>query len=475
MIRVLAYVQSFDADVSIINHIDSTGIGECDLVRGNLELFLKKLKEKSYDVLLFISDSTHFDIKIINQIKETFLPLPLLIVLDRVDDKIRKKLIKIGVKDVLTKEEARAPSLTKLFLKAIKGNRVTKERSDLLEIIEKGEKFWLTVFDNLPEFSLIINERGTIERCNKPFARLFDKHPRDLVGKVAKEYLPFSFVKNFDSKDLPAYLEEEFGDRHYYITVTKFTFEGNQKILFFFKDITEYERIKQHLYQVDKLSSIGTLASGIAHEINNPLTGIIGYAQMLKMVAGCSENKDILDKILECADRCKKIVESLLIYSRQRPSTKSLETINNIVERTIDLVSYNLRKNNIVIEKELGDTPVMLIDNQQIQQALINIILNAQDAILLAKRGRGEIKISTFFDKQANKVYLKVSDNGIGIKKDIIHKIFDPFFTTKAFGEAMGLGLSIAYGIVKEHRGNISVESKEGIGTTFVIELPIEF
>lgn len=116
----------------------------------------------------------------------------------------------------------------------------------------------------------------------------------------------------------------------------------------------------------------------------------------------------------------------------------------------------------------------MFIDGQQLQQALINIILNAEEAIISAGRNKGEIKIQTSFDDNLKKTYIKISDNGTGIKEEVLNKIFDPFFTTKTFGEAMGLGLSIALGVIKEHRGNIHVETKLDVGTTFVIELPIE-
>lgn len=439
------------------------------------ETFLEKLKTNIYDsVFFYLSDSSE-DIAFFKSAYPLIKKIPIVLIIDSLDlvNKFFESAVDGNVLDIITEDDFLHPSLTRLNFQGIKKS-MSQNKKNLIKIIERGQKFWLTVFDNLPELVFIIDQHGFVVRCNIPFAKLFNKHPRDLIGIKATDIMNFKFIKNLDFNNLPDFIEEYFMDKIYYITIRKIFFEGQDNFLFFFKDITEYKKIKEHLFQKDKYTSIGTLASGIAHEINNPLTGIIGFTQMLKMMPGCQNYNETLDKILECADRCKKIVESLLIYSRQRPSSKSLELINNIIERTIDLVSYNLKKNKIRIVKELENVPVILLDSQQIQQVLINIILNAQEAINRAKREEGEIVIKTSFIESQKKIIIKIIDNGTGIPKDILPKIFDPFFTTKTFGEAMGLGLSIAYGIVKEHNGNIIVESKENFGTTFVIELPIE-
>lgn len=440
------------------------------------KIFLKKLESNILDLVFFNLSDTNQDISFFNRAYSLNSMIPTVLIVKSLDvvSKFFENIVKGKILEVTTEKDFLDSSLTSQYLKGIKKNMGENKDKNLIKIIERGQKFWYTVFDNLPELVLIIDEQGFIVRCNITLASFFNMHPRELVDKKASDILDFKFIKNFDPKNLPAFIEEEYNGKFYYITVSNINFEDNLYFLLFFKDITDYKRIRDNLYQRDKYTSIGTLASGIAHEINNPLTGIIGFTQMLKMVSNCKDYTETLNKILECADRCKKIVESLLIYSRQRPSTKSLELINNIIERTIDLVNYNLKKNNITIIKELENVPVILLDSQQIQQVLINIILNAQDAILKAKRDKGTIVIKTSFVENQRKIYVKITDNGIGISKDILPKIFDPFFTTKPFGEVMGLGLSIAYGIVKEHNGNISVESKENVGTTFVIELPLE-
>lgn len=437
--------------------------------------FLQKLKEKDPDIIFIRNgENINENIDIVEEVKKITPDTPIVFVVQKIDSALAETLINVGAIDVITEKDFLSSNLTTTYFKSIKISRMRRDEKKLRQIIERGQRFWLSVFDNIPEFAFIVNQKGEIIRCNKPFSSLFNKHPRDLIGKKIDELIPFSCLKNIDVENLCQYVEEDYNGKTFGVNCAVFKFEGEPHIVFFVRDITELKKMREHIFQKDKYTSIGTLASGIAHEINNPLAGIIGFTQMLRMMSGTKENTEILDKILECADRCKRIVESLLIYARQKPSTKSLESVNDVVDRTIDLVSYNLKRNNILIEKELKNIPLIMIDGQQIQQALINIILNAQEAIINAKRSKGIISIKTDFDEKTKKIIIKISDNGRGIPRDIIQKIFDPFFTTKPFGEAMGLGLSIVLGIVKEHNGSINVDTKENIGTTFVIELPVE-
>ncbi|MCX8095866.1 MAG: PAS domain S-box protein, partial [Caldisericia bacterium] len=160
-----------------------------------------------------------------------------------------------NVVEIIPEKEFFDQPLTNLNFRIIKSIRVVKGKGELIKIIERGQKFWLTVFDNLPELALIIDEEGIIVSCNKPFSSVFNKHPRELIGKKAKEIINFNFIHNFDTKNLPDYLEEEYDGKYFYITTTKFNFENRLNILLFFKDITEYKKIKEHLFQKDKYTS----------------------------------------------------------------------------------------------------------------------------------------------------------------------------------------------------------------------------
>jgi len=245
-----------------------------------------------------------------------------------------------------------------------------------------------------------------------------------------------------------------------------------------------YEQLKttqSQLVQSAKMASVGLLAGGVAHEINNPLTGVLNNVQLIKMMAeqkkdfSMDDFKDLLDVIEESAKRCTTITRSLLDFSHASKGIFQNLMLNEVVEKAAVLVEGELKLENINIQKELGaGQPQISGDFQLLEQAVFDLIANAKWAIQ-KKSGRegGSITIKTTYDSEAKQVLLYVTDTGKGITKENLERIFEPFFTTKAVGEGTGLGLSIVYGIIKEHQGNIEVESYEDKGTTFKISLPV--
>jgi len=238
------------------------------------------------------------------------------------------------------------------------------------------------------------------------------------------------------------------------------------------RDITERKKVEQQALVNAKLASVGELVSGVAHEINNPLTGIIGYAQLLADRQDIPQNvKDDLQKIYEESQRTVRIVQNLLRFARQYKPEKSLVDINELLERTLELEAYKLRTSNIELSiKLVANLPLILADYNQLQQVMVNVMTNAQQAIAETKR-KGKITLTT--EAVNGCVRISVADNGAGIEPENMIKIFDPFFTTKPEGSGSGLGLSVCHGIVTEHGGNIYAESTPHKGTTFIIELPI--
>jgi signal transduction histidine kinase len=226
------------------------------------------------------------------------------------------------------------------------------------------------------------------------------------------------------------------------------------------------------LYYADKLASIGLLVSGVAHEINNPLTGTIAYTELLAMRVTDEGILAELKKILDSAERCKKIVNNLLTYSRQRMPSKSLESISDIIDRAIDLRNYWLKSNNIEIVREYDPASTVFVDAQQIQQVMLNLLLNAEQALVDTGQANPRIRFVTRSDKTNRRLVIEVIDNGPGIPSSVASKIFDPFYTTKSVGIGTGLGLSISHGIIAEHGGTIRFENAEGGGAAFIIELP---
>jgi len=230
---------------------------------------------------------------------------------------------------------------------------------------------------------------------------------------------------------------------------------------------------RDQIYQSNKLASLGRLAAGIAHEINNPLTGVLTYSSFLLKRAGDDpEVRQDLETIVHETKRCRDIVRGLLDFARQVPPKKSLVDVNEIVLRALHIVDNQLRVQNIRVATDLcGDLPRILADPNQIQQVLINLLVNAADAFEGDDRA---IRVATALQPRNGQdmLAIEVADNGVGIPEKHLSKIFEPFFTTKE-NKGTGLGLAVAWGIVSEHGGVVEVRSQVGQGTTFTIRLPL--
>ena len=225
------------------------------------------------------------------------------------------------------------------------------------------------------------------------------------------------------------------------------------------------------LIQSEKLSAVGEFVAGVTHELNNPLATVMGFSELLQKGDVGPEHRRHLDMIFKSAQRCQKIVQSLLSFARRRQPERKPVSVNALVEAVLEIVSYPLRTGNIEVVKQFAPhLPMVLADAHQIQQVLLNIINNARQAIE-AHQPRGQIKIIT--EARDPNVRITIRDNGPGIPEENVRRIFDPFFTTKEVGKGTGLGLSLCYGIIKEHGGSITPMSRPGEGATFVIELPI--
>ncbi len=227
---------------------------------------------------------------------------------------------------------------------------------------------------------------------------------------------------------------------------------------------------QKQLAQSEKMASMGQLAAGVAHEINNPLTGILFNASLiLEKLPEDHELREDIAYIVEDANRCKDIVKSLLVYSRRTDSQKSIVQLNFVVEQSLKLTRDQKIFGNITVNRELSDDMMLIeADTNKLSQVIINLVINAADAM----EGKGDLTLRTYRDKPNRKVYLEVQDTGSGIPEKNLSKIFDPFFTTKQVGKSTGLGLSIAYGLVEEHGGTISIKETSPDGTTFLVELP---
>ncbi len=240
-------------------------------------------------------------------------------------------------------------------------------------------------------------------------------------------------------------------------------------IIEYIEDITEEQRLQEQLIQSEKLAGVGVLASGVAHEINNPLSGVIGMAEVAIEEENLPEIKGYLKDILNCGIRIKEIVNGLRTYSRiAKQGEHGLVDINEVLEESLKMVRLATKTTSVEVVKNFQSVGKIAANVGEVQQVFTNLITNAFQA--MNEKG-GALTLSTRSLKDT--VEIKVSDNGMGISQKNLNKIFDPFFTTKKIGEGTGLGLNIVYRIITKYEGTIDVESKEGAGTTFTIKFPI--
>jgi PAS domain S-box-containing protein len=239
-----------------------------------------------------------------------------------------------------------------------------------------------------------------------------------------------------------------------------------------YRDITAARHDFTDILQTEKMAELGQLVSGIAHELNNPLTSIMGYSQLLLGRALTPAQAADGRLIFQEAERAARIVRNLLFFARSSRMERRVVDLNEIVERALALREYELRLENIHLERELAlDLPPVLADAPQIQQAILNLLVNAEYAVRQSGPG-GAITVRT---RRAapGRVALQISDSGAGIPAEILPRIFDPFFSTKPPGAGTGLGLSITFSIIQDHDGQISAESQPGRGAKFTVELPV--
>jgi PAS domain S-box-containing protein len=230
----------------------------------------------------------------------------------------------------------------------------------------------------------------------------------------------------------------------------------------------DLRRTQEQLLQSEKMSAVGQLIAGVAHELNNPLTAILGYAQLLESEGLGEKAADFVRKLFKQAQRTHRVVQNLLSFARQRKPQKQEVDIRKVLDETLSLRDYDLKVNNITVEREIDPTvPAVTADPHQIEQVFLNIINNAVDAILEAGQG-GTLRVRVY--AQDGYVHTEFQDTGPGIKEP--KRIFDPFYTTKSVGKGTGLGLSICYGIIKEHGGDIAARNREQGGAIVEVLLP---
>jgi len=360
-------------------------------------------------------------------------------------------------------------------------NDVT-ERKQAEAKLERAAKEWRTTFDSISDLIMIHDNDHRIIRANKAAADWMKTTPKELVGKLCCEVFRGNKEPQANCPCASALKTgKPVGFENYNPSLGTYLYESHSPLfndqgeaigsILVARDITEQKRMEEQLILTDRLASIGELSSGIAHELNNPLTSVIGFSQLI-MDGDVPENiKENLSIVNSEAQRAAGIIKNLLTFARKHTPVTELSQINNIMEDVLRLRAYEQKVNNIEVEKYLAaDLPEIMMDHFQMQQVFLNIIVNAEFSMIEAHK-RGKLTVSS--EKSDGGIRVRITDDGPGISRENLKHIFDPFFTTKEVGKGTGLGLSICHGIVLEHGGQIFATSHLGQGTIFTVELPL--
>jgi PAS domain S-box-containing protein len=368
---------------------------------------------------------------------------------------------------------------------AIENSRLYSQQRQHAEELALLKEFNESIVESVNVGLLAVDEQGRITRCNSSFEEMIGLSRDEAVGKPVEEIFEASLSQN---------IEAMLGKSRWHLTEIRnayklhtFDRKGNSLILnvavaplrsisnqqtgaiIVLENVTSRVKLEETLQQSEKLSSIGLLAAGVAHEVNTPLTGVSSYTQMLlSMIPETDPKHALLEKMQRQTERATNIVGNLLNFSRTGTSEEFTEIdVNTLLNDTLQLLEPQLRKCSINIVKEYTVNPPPIFGNSgKLQQVFTNLILNARDAMY----DGGTITLRT--RSEGDGVVVEVEDTGEGIPEENLSKVFDPFFTTKGVGNGTGLGLAVSYGIIQEHSGTIKVSSREGIGTIFTLVFP---
>ena len=344
--------------------------------------------------------------------------------------------------------------------------------------VARLKDFSENIVESLNVGVLAVDLMGTVDAWNSRMEQLIGVSRSEAVGKPFSQLLPQDLVAEIDARGDEEQVTGIYKHRLVHqgrsvvlnVSITPLVGKSGEKIgrLLLFDDVTQRERMEEQMSQTEKLTSLGLLAAGVAHEVNTPLAVISNYIQMLaRQMPEGDPRLGIIEKIVKQTFRASEIVNNMLNFSRTGPSELADVDVNRVVEETLSLVAHPLKTSQIQVVKQLSEPlPPVRGSANKLQQVFLNLFLNARDAMPLG--GMLEVRTAS----HTGSVEIEVVDTGNGISREHIHKIFDPFFTTKAGARGTGLGLSVSYGIIKEHAGKIDVRSTPGRGTSFHVEFP---
>jgi len=346
--------------------------------------------------------------------------------------------------------------------------------------IERLKDFSENIVESLKVGVLAVDLEGCVESWNTQLEELIGVARRDAVGRPLEEVLPLDLVAEIAARAADEHVSGiyKFHLRNragrilvVNVSIAPLVGKAGERIgrLILLDDISQRVRLEEQMVQTEKLTSLGLLAAGVAHEVNTPLAVISNYIQMLaRQLPADDPRHQIIDKVVKQTFRASEIVNNLLNFSRTGAAEFTAVNLNSVVEETLSLVTHPFKTARVNVLKTLeSELPPVLGSANRLQQVFLNLFMNARDAM----PSGGMLEIRTACNN--GYVEVEITDTGTGIPRENLHRIFDPFFTTKSTGRGTGLGLSVSYGIIKEHAGKIDVRSTPGKGTSFRLEFPV--
>jgi two-component system NtrC family sensor kinase len=360
---------------------------------------------------------------------------------------------------------------------------VVLANSRLYEMVRRSEEEWETAFNALTEGIAVVGPGGSILRANRALGDLAEVHESELIGRDFSELFSGASEPVGDliqatyrrEKSQPLVVRLGQSQRVLRLTAAPLAEGQPGSAVILVEDVTEQRMLEAQIIQNDKMASIGQLVSGVAHELNNPLTSIAGLAELiLERPPHPDLPREHLRVIHDQAERAGRIVRNLLTFARKGGvAEKTAVDLNDVVTRTSLLIMYELQLHGIELDSELSQEPVIVLgDRYELQQVLLNLVTNAVQAVSGLQSGQPR-RITLITNRGDNEVEVRVRDNGSGVPKHLAPYLFTPFFTTKAPGEGTGLGLSLSYGLVKAHGGDLTYEPPPEGGAEFRIVLPV--
>ena len=365
-----------------------------------------------------------------------------------------------------------APELT-IVTAVLAQAAIALENARLVELLSSAKREWEETVDAIHQAICIVDDHGVVRRANRVFAQLVQTPVTAIPGRSWLGILPPAWsdpVARAIAEATPTSVEVKAGERVLALTVIPMAQPGSAVLVF--EDQSERRRLQEQLIHSERMSAIGQLIAGVAHDLNNPLASVVGFSDFLAEAGEVPPTlAEPLEVIRQEAERAATIVKNLLSFARTQAEGRKLQSLKPILESTLVLVKNQLMANHVeaTLEVEHG-LPEVEASANQLKHVFLNLLNNANQAIASDAPG-GRIWISA--KRAGDQVAVSVTDSGPGIPEEMAGRIFEPFFTTKGEGEGTGLGLSICQGIVKEHGGRIILERKPGAGATFTVELPI--